>query len=240
MARLPRLNLPDIPQHVIQRGNNRTACFFTDADYQLYLAKLQEYSEQFSVCIHAYVLMTNHVHLLLTPRTTHGVSRLMQSLGRFYVQYINKTYCRTGTLWEGRYKSTLVDSDNYFLSVSCYIELNPVRANMVAHPMDYPWSSFKVNSCAETSYLITHHNCFKNLGKNKTERCKNYTALFEKQTPKKQLDAIRTCTNKSWVLGNEKFKSQIQSQLNRKVSPFTRGGDRKSFAFKQKSKDQTL
>ncbi len=233
MARLPRLYLPNIPQHVIQRGNNRTACFFADADYQLYLAKLNEYSEQFSVCIHAYVLMTNHVHLLLTPNTPQGISQLMQSLGRFYVQYINKTYHRTGTLWEGRYKSTLVDSDNYFLTVSRYIELNPVRANMVAHPIDYRWSSFKVNVYSEISSFITPHSCFKKLGRNITECGENYLALFDNHLPIKEIDEIRTCTNKSWVLGKGEFKSQIQTQLTRKISPSPRGDDRKSLAFKQ-------
>ncbi len=240
MARLPRLNIPNIPQHVIQRGNNRTACFFAETDYHLYLAKLQEYSEQFSVQVHAYVLMTNHVHLLLTPSTSHGVSRLMQSLGRFYVQYINKTYQRSGTLWEGRYKSTLVDSDNYFLSVSRYIELNPVRANMVEHPIDYPWSSFRVNALAKASTFINYHPSFEQLGKNAAECCNNYLLLFDKQISTIELDNIRHCTNKNWVLGSDKFKSQIESQLTRRVTPSTRGGDRRSLAFKSQQKNQQL
>ena len=134
MARLPRLNLPGIPQHVIQRGNNRHVCFYTEQDYTVYLSKLKEYSEKYQVAVHSYVLMTNHVHLLMTPEEGDGVSKLIQSLGRYYVRYVNKTHGRTGTLWEGRYKSTLVDSENYFLTVSRYIELNPVRADMVGHP----------------------------------------------------------------------------------------------------------
>jgi putative transposase len=129
MARLPRLNLPGIPQHIVQRGNNRQVSFFTEQDYAVYLDKLKDYAKQYKVDVHAFVLMTNHVHLLVTPETEKGVSQLMQSLGRYYVMYINKTYQRTGTLWEGRYKSTLVDSANYFLLVSRYIELNPVRAD---------------------------------------------------------------------------------------------------------------
>lgn len=143
MARLPRLNLPNIPQHVVQRGNNRQVCFFSEQDYTLYLDKLKDYAKKCHVNEHAFVLMTNHVHLLMTPETEKGVSQLMQSLGRYYVMYINKTYQRTGTLWEGRYKSksTVVDSEKYFLLVSRYIELNPVRANMVEHPAEYPWSS---------------------------------------------------------------------------------------------------
>jgi len=126
MARLPRLNLPGIPQHIIQRGNNKQVCFFTGQDYIVYLSKLNEYSQKYDVAVHSYILMTNHVHLLLTPEESDGVSRLIQSLGRYYVRYVNQTHGRTGTLWEGRYKSTLVDSENYFLTVSRYIELNPV------------------------------------------------------------------------------------------------------------------
>jgi putative transposase len=115
MAPLPRLNLPGTPQHVIQRGNNKQVSFFNDEDYAVYLDKLKLYSQKYSVAVHSYILMTNHVHLLMTPETEHGVSQLMQSLGRYYVRYINPTYNRTGTLWEGRYKSTLVDGDSYFL-----------------------------------------------------------------------------------------------------------------------------
>ena len=129
MARLPRLNLPNIPQHIVQRGNNRQVTFVEADDYVVYLGKLKHYAREYEVNIHAYVLMTNHVHLLVTPTTENGVSKLMQSLGRYYVRYFNQIYKRTGTLWEGRYKSTLVDSDNYFLLVSRYIELNPVRAD---------------------------------------------------------------------------------------------------------------
>ncbi len=138
MARLPRLNLPGISQHVIQRGNNRQVSFFRNEDFAVYLDKLKLYSQKYSVAVHSYVLMTNHVHLLMTPETGHGVSQLMQSLGRYYVRYIIQTYDRTGTLWEDRFKSALVDSANYFLTVSRYIELNPVRAGMVEHPAEYP------------------------------------------------------------------------------------------------------
>jgi putative transposase len=142
MARPPRLNLPNIPQHVTQHGNNRQACFFEEQDYAVYLDNLKKYSQKYRVSIHSFVLMTNHVHLLLMPETAGGVSQLFQALGRYYVRYINQTYNRTGTLWEGRYKSSLVDSKTYFLTVSRYIELNPVRAKMVSHPAKYPWSSY--------------------------------------------------------------------------------------------------
>jgi len=146
MARLPRLYVPGCAHHIIQRGNNRQACFFDDLDYAFYLDKLKEASKKYRVSIHAFVLMTNHVHLLATPNDQYGISKMMQSLGRRYVGYVNATYQRTGTLWEGRYKSTLVDSEDYLLTVSRYIELNPVRADMVDHPAEYPWSSYRGNS----------------------------------------------------------------------------------------------
>jgi len=145
MARLKRLYFKNVSQHIIQRGNDRQACFYDEVDYTVYLDKLKDASKQYKVKVHAYVLMTNHVHLFVTPSDEMSISRMMQSIGRYYVRYINQTYQRTGTLWEGRYKSTLVDSEHYHLVVSRYIELNPVRAGMVAHPAEYPWSSYHGN-----------------------------------------------------------------------------------------------
>ena len=142
MARKPRLYMPGCSHHVIQRGNNREACFYDESDYKVYLDILKESSLKNNVAVHAFVLMTNHVHLLVTPSCERGLSKMMQSIGRSYVGYFNYTYGRSGTLWEGRYKSTLVDSENYVLTVSRYIELNPVRANMVEHASEYPWSSY--------------------------------------------------------------------------------------------------
>ena len=170
MPRLPRLNLAGVPQHVVQRGNNRQVCFFVEQDYVVYLDKLKYYAKQYQVDVHAFVLMTNHVHLLMTPYTDKGVSQLMQSLGRYYVRYINQTYNRTGTLWEGRYKSTLVDSEEYLLLVSRYIELNPVRANMVEHPAEYPWSSYHANALDKVVELISPHPVYQRLGNNKKAR----------------------------------------------------------------------
>ncbi len=233
MARLPRLNLPNIPQHVIQRGNNRQACFFTEQDYAVYLDKLKEYSQKNKVAVHGFVLMTNHTHLLLTPEKADGVSRLLQTLGRYYVRYINETYNRTGTLWEGRYKSTLVDSETYFLTVSRYIELNPVRANMVNHPAEYPWSSYKKNSMGKEIELLTPHRCYLSLGKNDAERQVAYQALFENQIPAYTLKEIREATNKGWVLGDERFKKQIEIQTGRPATPLSHGGDRKSKKYKE-------
>ena len=240
MARLPRLTITDQPQHIIQRGNNRQATFFAYEDYTVYLDKLHVYAQKYEVDIHAYVLMTNHVHLLMTPRVKDGISKLMQALGRYYVRYINKTYQRSGTLWEGRYKSTLVDSEHYLLTVMRYIELNPVRAEMVKLAEEYPWSSYHANALGKDIKLITGHAVYHALGKNKQDKLNNYVALFDVELAVNTIDAIRTCTNRSWVLGSDKFKQQIEAQLQRRVQPSQRGGDRKSKAYREKTENQLL
>lgn len=158
MARLPRFVIPGHPQHVIVRGNNREPIFYTEADYQFYLEKLKQACDKHSCDVHAYVLMTNHVHLLITPHKENGISKTMQMLGRYYVQYFNYSYERTGTLWEGRYKASLIDSDNYALICYRYIELNPVRADMVDHPSEYPWSSYSHNALGEKNERVMHHH----------------------------------------------------------------------------------
>lgn len=235
MARLARLNLPDVPQHIIQRGNNRQATFFVDDDYAVYLDKLYEYAEKYKVAVHAFVLMTNHVHLLMTPTDEKGVSRLMQSLGRYYVRYINGTYNRSGTLWQGRYKSTLVDEEGYLLTVMRYIELNPVRANMVNLPKDYPWSSYQKNAFGKDIKLITPHPIYESLGADDKLRRKSYRQLFRDQIPDMTLKEIRNNTNKGWVLGNDHFKEEIEKITGRRTTPKARGGDRKSKEFKEKA-----
>ena len=233
MARLPRLSLPGIPQHIIQRGNNRQVCFFSDVDYVVYLDKLKEYSRKCKVQVHSYILMTNHVHLLLTPEESDGVSRLLQSLGRYYVRYVNQTYSRSGTLWEGRYKSTLVESEKYFLTVSRYIELNPVRARMVKDPAEYPWSSYQMNALGKLIELVTPHTCYQSLGKTDKERRNAYRALFQNRIPDHILMDIRDAINKAWVFGDDGFKKQIEQQTGRRASPLQRGGDRKSVQYNQ-------
>ena len=232
MARLARLNLPGIPQHIVQRGNNRQVCFFTEQDYTVYLSKLKEYSQKYNVAVHSYILMTNHVHILATPSEGNGISRLIQSLGRYYVRYVNQTYGRSGTLWEGRYKSTLIDSDNYFLVVSRYIELNPVRAQMVKHPVEYPWSSYQNNAEGRPIELLTPHTCYLSLGQTDKERQEMYKSLFAQQIPAYTIKEIRDATNKAWVLGCDRFKQQIENQTGRCASPQVRCGDRKSAKYK--------
>ncbi|TMO52413.1 transposase [Pseudoalteromonas ruthenica] len=240
MARRPRLNLPHIPQHVVQRGNNRQATFFTEQDFTVYLNKVKDYSRRFDVSVHAFVLMTNHVHLLMTPTTATGVSQLMQSLGRYYVRYVNNTYKRTGTLWEGRFKSSLVDSDRYLLLVSRYIELNPVRANMVVHPSEYPWSSYRHNALDKQIELIKEHPVYQALGKDKSARKQAYQALFKSQMPDYCVAQIRDALQRTWVLGDERFKKQIEQQLGHTIELKTHGGDRKSASFNARDKNQQL
>ena len=232
MARQPRFNLPGQPQHVIQRGNNREPIFCQDDDYRYYLQKLEEGCKKHSCDLYAYVLMSNHIHLLLTPQTGKGIGQLMQMMGRYYVQYFNYNYQRTGTLWEGRYKATLIDFEQYLLSCIRYIELNPVRAGMVKHPRAYPWSSYSYNALGRPDPLITPHQLYTQLGGSDEERQAAYRSLFRSRLSKETLSEIRSATNKAWVLGNDRFKEQIEAQMGRQASPKQRGGDRKSERFK--------
>jgi len=232
MARLPRFVLPGQPQHVIQRGNNRQDIFQTDADYQFYLEKLTDAAKKYQCDIHAYVLMTNHVHLIVTPHTEDGMGKMMQMLGRYYVQYYNHNYQRTGTLWEGRYKATLIDTECYLLTCMRYIELNPVRAeDMVSHPSEYPWSSYACNALGQYDELVTGHREYKKLGKTDAERQSAYRQLFRSRIPEMTLEAIREATNKAWVLGSDKFKKRMGKKLGRSVASKGHGGDRKSEGY---------
>jgi len=235
MARLPRFVIPGQAQHVIQRGNNRDVIFVADEDYQYYLKKLGDACKKYECELHAYVLMTNHVHLLITPNTAHGISKVMQTIGRYYVQYFNYQYQRTGTLWEGRYKATLIDSEDYLLRCSRYIELNPVRAGMVKAPADYPWSSYHFNALGRENKLITPHAIYNALGVSNEKRRLNYHALFKEHIPENEVEEIREATNKAWVLGGDRFKAEIDSLMDRQIQPKSRGGDRRSDLFKEKS-----
>lgn len=217
MPRRPRITLPDVPQHVIQRGNNRSVCFYAEEDYVLYLNWLEEYSVKTDCKIHAYVLMTNHVHLLVSSEATDGVGKMMKALGQRYVQYINKTYKRSGTLWEGRYKSCPTQAEKYLLICQRYIELNPVRANMVDHPAEYKWSSYRVNAQDELSPFITPHDVYKHLGLDTESRKQAYRELFRYELDVKLVDEIRQATNGNYVLGDTAFAQQIADALDRRV-----------------------
>lgn len=238
MARQPRYGLPGQPQHVILRGNNRQETFCTDEDYRFFLEKLSDALTKHGCELHAYVLMTNHVHLLVTEQTMDGLPKAMQSLGRYYVQYFNYCYKRTGTLWEGRYKATLIDSETYLLVCMRYIELNPVRADMVTHPSDYRWSSYAANAGGAQDPLVTQHEVYRRLGRNADERQSAYRQLFRNHIGQQTLQSIRDATNKAWVLGNERFKQRVQKQLERRIAPRERGGDRKSDAYRKRANKQ--
>ena len=179
MARLPRLDLPGIPQHIVQRGNDRQACFADDADYLRYRQELGDAAMKHGCALHAYVLMTNHVHLLVTPAESAAVSRMMQAIGRHYLAAFNARYRRTGTLWEGRFKAALVGSARYLLTCYRYIELNPVRAGMVTMPGEYRWSSHASSAFGAREPGITPHHLYLELGANDTLRQQAYLALFD-------------------------------------------------------------
>jgi REP-associated tyrosine transposase len=201
MARLPRFVLPGHPQHVIVRGNDRQAIFCREEDYHFYLNKLKDAVCKHGCELHAFVLMTNHVHLLVTPYQENAIGKVIQMLGRYYVQYFNSTYRRTGTLWEGRYKAALVDSDTYALTCYRYIELNPVRAGIVSHPAEYPWSSYRYNALGSAdgmiAAMIKPHSLYKGLGPSAELRQGCYQALFESLIPQATMEEIREMTNKA-------------------------------------------
>jgi len=233
MARKPRIYVDGCPQHIIQRGNNRAACFYTEADYALYLNKLGKAATLNNVSVHAFVLMTNHVHLLVSGADEFAIPNMMQNVGLNFVRYMNITYKRTGTLWEGRYKSSLVSTKHYFLTLSQYIELNPVRAGMVDTPGQYPWSSYRHNAMGIPINLITEHDEYRNLGRARASRVLEYSRLFPDFLTHETLNEIRSCTNKGWVIGNDKFRAEIASMLKRKVCDIPHGGDRKSHSYKE-------
>lgn len=217
MPRKPRLYLPDIPAHIVQRGNNREPCFFAEDDYRFYLDRLARALKRYQVKLHAYVLMTNHVHLLMTPADESGISKVMSLLGQHYVQYINRTYRRSGTLWEGRHKSSLIQTEEYLLLCYRYIELNPVRAGMVESPQDYPWSSYRHHAWGEKSLLVADHELYWQLGENNEERQFAYRELFKTQLLERDLHTISHAVHYNYPLGNARFKEQIEDTLKRGV-----------------------
>ena len=218
MPRRARLSVAGIPWHIIQRGNNRAVCFHAEEDYRRYLDDLAEQSQRCGCVIHAYVLMTNHVHLLLTPQTTDSAGLMMKHLGQRYVQYVNRVYRRSGTLWEGRFRSCLTQSEDYVLACYRYIELNPVRAGMVRHPRDYRWSSFHANGDGKQDALITPHAQYLGLARTGESCRENYRALFKAQLDPDVITRIRAATNGNVVLGNKRFEEQIAKMLKRRVT----------------------
>lgn len=223
MPRKSRFILPGVPQHLIHRGHNREPCFYSEGDYVLYLDELHQAAKINQVAIHAYVLMTNHVHLLVTPAQSHGIAHMMQDTGRKFVPYINARYKRSGSLWEGRYKASLIDSERYLFTCMRYIEMNPVRANMVAHPGEYRWSSYSANAGYKPNKVITTHPVYKCLGNDLGQQQMGYRELFSDSLDKAELHAIRETLNQELVLGREDFKDKIEKMTKRQTRPGING-----------------
>jgi putative transposase len=219
VARRARFLFPGVPQHIIQRGNNRQATFFADEDYRSYLDWLHEAAKKYGCRIYAYVLMTNHVHLLASAERPYDLSRMMQHLGRRFVRYVNYVYCRSGTLWEGRFKASLVDTETYFLRCSRYIECNPVRARMVVRPGDYRWSSYRFHADGAPDKLLSNHEQFERLGRAAEQRQQAYRELFRTELDSSELTEIRNTVNRGWPLGGERFKDEIEQALKRAARP---------------------
>jgi putative transposase len=229
VPRQPRYRLPGHPQHVVQRGNDRQRAFFTPADYGRYREFLSLACAEHGCAIHAYVLMTNHVHLLVTPVSEDGLPRVMQSVGRRYVRHVNDTYGRTGTLWEGRYKACLVQSDLHLLACYRYIELNPVRAGIVQSPAAYRHSSFSHNALGRADPLVTPHATYLALGTDAAARRASYRSAFRGGVDTAQTSEIRRATAGCRPYGTEQFMDDIARRLGRDVRP-GRPGRRKRIA----------
>lgn len=227
MSRRKRYGVAGLPQHIVQRGNNRQACFFQDSDNLFYLECLKDASKKHGCEIHAYVLMTNHVHVLVTPHIPEGISRMMQSVGRRYVQYINWAYKRSGTLWEGRYKASLIESDRYYLACCRYIEDNPVRAGIVSDPGDYRWSSYRHHSSEYIDSVVKDHPAYLSLGESRYKRALAYRGLFLVKMEEKIVQGIRCSLQKDLVLGGERFQKEIEILLQRRVRPGEKGRPRR-------------
>ena len=223
MPRRSRIKLPGQPQHLVQRGVNREPCFFAEEDYHCYLHWLKKSAADYRCAIHAYALMTNHVHLLVTPEVPEGISRLMQSVGRRYVQYINRSYKRTGTLWEGRFKSSVVQEERYFLLCSRYIELNPVRAGMVIDPGQYRWSSYRHNGLGQADECLTPHAEYLALGRTDLDRQATYRTLFRTELDEADLADIRLALGQGQPLGNSRFSELLCEAAGVKRTQARRG-----------------
>lgn len=223
MARLPRLVIPHQPHHVIQRGNDRRTIFHDAGDYTQFLKWLREAARQFKVALHAYVLMPNHIHLLVSPADALGLGKMMQWIGRYYVPYFNQKYGRAGTLWQGRYRATVIDSERYFMTCCRYIELNPVRAHLAEKPEDYAWSSYAHHAGIKSDPFITDHSLYWALGNTPFEREGAYREITQQALTSGDVELLQDATNKGWAIGSEKFVSLLEKQVRRRVRPGKKG-----------------
>ena len=221
MPRRPRLRIDGVPLHIVQRGHHREPCFFGEEDYRSYLNWLAEALAEADCALHAYVLMTNHVHLLLTPKKAEAVPRLIIALGRRYVQYINRRYGRTGTLWDSRYKSSPVQAGTCLLNCQRYIELNPVRAALVEDPAHYRWTSYRANALGQADSALTPHALYRALGQSDKTRQAAYRALFRSELDRAAIDDIRLALNQNQPLGNARFYAKIEKMtgIRRQARP---------------------
>lgn len=217
MARLPRLCVPGYPHHVIHRGNDRQLVFRDTADFETFLGLMQQYAQVEKVAVHSYVLMSNHVHLLVTPEEASGLPRMMQALGRRYAQYFNRRHTRTGTLWEGRYRATVIQTERYLLACMVYIDLNPVRAGMVARPADYPWSSHRHYAGFGTDRRVTPHALIWGLGNTPFEREARYADLVTQGIAAREQLSLTDSALNNWALGDDNFVQEIQTRISRRL-----------------------
>ena len=227
MARARRITIPALPHHIIQRGNNRQAIFFDDEDYHFYLECLRQAKDKCACRIYAYVLMPNHVHLLIEPARERDLGRFMQSVGRRYVRYINQKCGRSGTLWEGRFKSSVVSRDEYLIVCSRYIEWNPVRAGLVAHPRDYRWGSYPHRALGRVDALLGEDPWYTGLGSSPMERQRAYEGWVASQIGDGEWDQIRNATRRGRVIAREAFQKQIEAKVGRRLVGESRGRPRK-------------
>jgi putative transposase len=222
MPRRPRLFLADVAAHVVQRGVDRSVCFRSDNDRILYLLHLQDRSAATGCAVHAYCLMTNHVHLLVTPSSTEGCQAMMKGLGQRYAQYFNRTYGRSGPLWDGRYYACVAESSFYVLACYRYIELNPVRAGLVARPNEYAWSSYRANAEGRNDRLTTPHPEYLALGLGTESRLRAYCRLFGQALDSSLIGDIRASTIGGYPLASDRFKAEIEAR-GAKLGPETPG-----------------
>ena len=227
MARLPRLVIPQALHHVIQRCHDGISLFRDDDDYQTFLRYVGQAAKQFRVAIHAYVLMPDHIHFALTPSDEQGLSKMMQHIGRYYVPYFNHKYQRGGSLWQGRFKATVLQAESYFLPCSVYIETNPVRAGLVSETADYPWSSYQHHAGQRLDPLVSDHPIFWALGNTPFQREANYKEMIAASVSAKQIDVLTEATNKGWLLGTTDFKVDMAKLVERRIEPAKPGRPRK-------------
>lgn len=227
MPRRARMYFPGLPYHVVQRGNNREPCFIEPENYQFYLELWRTVSSRYGVAVHAYCLMTNHIHFLATPDSKTGLSNTMKVIGSRYAQYINLKYKRTGTLWEGRHRSSLVQTDRYLLACMRYIELNPVRAGMVDRPEEYKWSSYGINAWGDEGWLKPHAE-YLALNDSGVDRYSTYRDLFKSHLSGKDLELIRKATHYCQPVGNDRFRREIEEKYGVKLGQLNRGRPKKT------------